>query len=94
MPGKEKAPVLQPTWRLADLFAKHAVLLGGLGWGGTPMHAVKDDIANGKLVELSIEDIPQGGLVLTMSAVYPIAAAPEPAGRRLIERLKLCPENI
>ncbi len=27
------------TWRLADLFAKHAFLLNGLGWGGMPMHA-------------------------------------------------------
>ena len=49
------------TWRLADLFAKHAFLLNGLGWGGMPMHAVQDDLAAGRLVELRIEDMPPGG---------------------------------
>ncbi|MBA2590376.1 MAG: LysR family transcriptional regulator [Alphaproteobacteria bacterium] len=89
--GREFGVLSPSTWRLADLFAKHAFLLGGLGWGGMPVHAVQDDIANGRLVELSIEDIPPGGLVLPMSAVYPTAAPPGPAGRWLIERLKLCP---
>ena len=49
------------TWRLADLFAKHAFLLNGLGWGGMPMHAVQRDINEGRLVELAIEDVPPGG---------------------------------
>jgi DNA-binding transcriptional LysR family regulator len=31
------------TWRLADLFAKRALLLNGLGWGGMPRHAVEPD---------------------------------------------------
>jgi DNA-binding transcriptional LysR family regulator len=79
------------TWRLADLFAKHAFLLHGLGWGGMPVHAIKDDIAAGRLVELQIEDVPVGGLILPMSAVYPLAAPPGPAGRWLIERLRTCP---
>jgi DNA-binding transcriptional LysR family regulator len=79
------------TWRLADLFAKHAFLLHGLGWGGMPVHVIKDDIAAGRLVELRIEDVPAGGLVLPMSAVYPLAAPPGPAGRWLIERLRTCP---
>jgi len=92
--GREFGVLSPSTWRLADLFAKHAFLLNGLGWGGMPMHAVKDDIANGKLVELSIEDVQAGGLILPMSAVYPTAAPPGPAGRWLIERMKLCPGNI
>jgi DNA-binding transcriptional LysR family regulator len=79
------------TWRLADLFAKHAFLLHGLGWGGMPVHAIKDDIAAGRLVELQIEDVPPGGMVLPMSAVYPSATPPGPAGRWLIERLRICP---
>jgi DNA-binding transcriptional LysR family regulator len=78
---------------LADLFAKHAFLLNGLGWGGMPMHSVKRDIAEGRLVELSIEDVPAGGLTLPMSAVYPTSAPPGPAGRWFIERLKLCPNE-
>ena len=64
------------TWRLADLFAKNAFLLNGLGWGGMPLHTVQRDIAEGRLVELSIEDVPQGGLNLPMSAVYPTSAPP------------------
>jgi len=90
--GREFGVMSGSTWRLADLFAKHAFLLNGLGWGGMPLHTVKADIAAGRLVELEIEDVPQGGLILQMSAVYPIAAPPGPAGRWLIERLRACRE--
>ena len=88
--GREFGVVSPFTWRLADLFAKHAFLLGGLGWGGMPVHAVKDDLAAGRLKELRIEDIPPGGMQLAMSAAYPAAAPPGPAGRWFIERMKLC----
>ena len=88
--GREFGVLSPQTWRLADLFAKHAFLLNALGWGGMPLHAVKDDLAAGRLVELRIEDIPPGGLPLAMAAVYPTAAPPGPAGRWLIERMKKC----
>ncbi|MES0101867.1 LysR family transcriptional regulator [Mesorhizobium sp. M0019] len=88
--GREFGVMSSSTWRLADLFAKHAFLLSGLGWGGMPLHAVQRDMAKGRLVELSIEDVPPGGLILPMSAVYPTSAPPGPAGRWLIERLKRC----
>jgi DNA-binding transcriptional LysR family regulator len=88
--GQEFGVMSPSTWRVADLFAKHAFLLNGLGWGGMPMHSVTRDIAEGRLVELSIEDVPPGGLTLPMSAVYPTSAPPGPAGRWFIERLKLC----
>jgi len=88
--GREFGVMSPSTWRLADLFAKHAFLLGGLGWGGMPHHAVKDDLKAGRLVELRIEDTPPESMILPMSAVYPAAAPPGPAGRWLIERLKLC----
>src|SRR6266550_446045 len=60
--GREFGVMSPQTWRLADLFAKHAFLLNGLGWGGMPLHTVQRDIAEGRLVELSIEDVPPGGL--------------------------------
>ncbi len=83
--------VLSPfTWRLADLFSKHAFLLGGLGWGSMPEHAVRDDLKAGRLKELRIEDMPKDSMVLTMAAAYPAASPPGPAGRWLIERLKQC----
>lgn len=88
--GREFGVMSPSTWRLADLFAKHAFLVSGLGWGGMPLHAVARDIADGRLVELSIRDIPAGGLPLPMSAVYRVNAPPGPAGRWMIERLKRC----
>jgi DNA-binding transcriptional LysR family regulator len=76
------------TWRLADLFAKHAFLLQGVGWGSLPYHVVKDDIATGRMVELQIEDEPAVGSLFSLSAVYPTLTPPGPAGRWFIERLK------
>ena len=89
--GREFGVMSPSTWRLADLFAKHAFLLNGLGWGGMPVHAVQDDLTAGKLVELKIEDLAPDGMILPMAAVYPSSAPPGPAGRWLIERMKLCP---
>ncbi|MDQ8728487.1 LysR family transcriptional regulator [Bradyrhizobium sp. LHD-71] len=88
--GREFGVLSPLTWRLADLFAKQAFLLNGLGWGGMPLHAVEKDIADGRLVSLQVEDIPPDGLFLPMSAIYPVSAPPGPAGRWLIERLKQC----
>ena len=86
--GREFGVMAPSTWRLADLFAKHAFLLNGLGWGGMPRHVVEPDLEDGRLVELSIEDVPSGGLSLPMSAVYRASSPPGPAGRWMIERLK------
>ena len=86
--GREFGVMSSSTWRLADLFAKHAFLLGGLGWGGMPLHTVTKDLAEGRLVELSVEDVPAGGVALPMYAVYQEAEPPGPAGRWMIERLK------
>lgn len=85
--GYEFGVMSGSTWRLSDLFAKHAFLLHGLGWGGMPLHIIQEDLAAGRLVELQIEDVPPGGLMLQMSAVYPSAAPPGPAGRWFIEQL-------
>jgi len=84
--------VMSPlTWRLADLFAKHHFLLNGLGWGGMPLHIVRDDIENGRLSILRIEDVPPEGLILQMSAIWQTSSPPGPAGRWFIERLKQIP---
>jgi DNA-binding transcriptional LysR family regulator len=91
--GREFGVMSPNTWRFADLGAKHAFLLNGLGWGSMPFLAVKEDLASGRLHELSIEDGPHDGFLMPMSAVYPSAAPPGPAGRWLIERLKQCPEK-
>ena len=86
--GREFGVMSPATWRLGDLFAKHAFLLGGLGWGGMPLHAVANDIAEGRLVPLRVEDVPADGLSLPIFAIYREAEPPGPAGRWMIERLK------
>ena len=88
--GREFGVMSPLTWRLGDLFAKQAFLLKGLGWGAMPLHAVAQDLREGRLVKLSIEDLSDEGLVLAMSAVYLTAKPPGPAGRWLIQRLRQC----
>ena len=92
--GREFGVMSPLTWRLGDLFAKHAFLLRGLGWGGMPLHAIKQDLVEGRLARLSIEDLAEDGLILPMSAVFLTAKPPGPAGRWLIERLRQCPTEI
>lgn len=87
--GREFGVMSPSTWRLADLSAKHAFLLNGLGWGSMPTHMVKEEIDSGKLVELEIEDM-SGALSMSMSAMYRTHEPPGPAGRWFIERLKSC----
>ena len=91
--GREFGVMSPLTWRLSDLYAKHSFLLKGLGWGGMPLHAVKQDLKNKQLVKLLIEDLPEQGLALPMFAVYSSAQPPGPAGRWFIERLRQCPSG-
>ncbi|MGG6894888.1 MULTISPECIES: LysR family transcriptional regulator [Rhizobium] len=89
--GREVGVMSPATWRLADLFAKHQFILNGLGWGGMPLHAVRKDLEEGRLMALTIEDIPPGGLNVPMSAVWQTKSPPGPAGRWFIERLQEIP---
>jgi DNA-binding transcriptional LysR family regulator len=89
--GRELGVMSPTTWRLADLFAKHHFILNGLGWGGMPLHAVRKDLEEGRLIVLPIEDVPPGGLNVPMSAVWQTKSPPGPAGRWFIERLKEIP---
>jgi DNA-binding transcriptional LysR family regulator len=88
--GREFGVMSATTWRIADLGAKHAFLRAGLGWGSMPLNVVEADIAAGVLTALEFEDgPPPGGFIMPLSAVYPTASPPGPAGRWLIDRLKL-----
>jgi DNA-binding transcriptional LysR family regulator len=86
--GKEFGVFSANTWRLADLGAKHAFLRAGLGWGAMPVGVVETDLADGSLVKIRIEDMPDTRMVMPMSAVFRTDRPPGPAGRWLIERLK------
>jgi DNA-binding transcriptional LysR family regulator len=85
--GREFGVLSPKTWRVSDLGAKHMFLLAALGWGGMPLHMVEDDLGNGRLVALTLEDT-ESSRMMTMSASYRTDAPPGPAGRWLIERLK------
>jgi DNA-binding transcriptional LysR family regulator len=70
----------QRTWRVADLATKHALILGGLGWGHLPEHIVRRDLQAGRLVELRLEawgtEVPRRSLVLVRrrgAAMGPVA---------------------
>jgi DNA-binding transcriptional LysR family regulator len=84
--GRDHGVVAVRTWRLADLGAKHAMLLAGLGWGGMPRHLVADDLAAGRLVELPMAD-PSHWPRLPMVVVTRTDKALGPAGRWMAERL-------
>lgn len=53
--GKDQGVTATRTWRIADLGAKHAMLLSGLGWGSMPDHMVAADLKAGRLVTLKIK---------------------------------------
>jgi DNA-binding transcriptional LysR family regulator len=47
--GRDHGVLSTRNWRLADLGAKHSMLLAGMGWGNMPWHMVEDDVARGQL---------------------------------------------
>ncbi len=85
--GREFRVMSPRNWRLADLGAKHAFLLAGLGWGGMPLEMVARDLAEGTLRELYLLDAP-GREPMPMSATYRAEQPPGPAGRWFVEQLK------
>ncbi|WP_338640847.1 LysR family transcriptional regulator [Burkholderia pyrrocinia] len=77
------------TWRLADLGAKHAFLKAGFGWGHMPEAMVRDDIDAGRLVRLSLGILFPRIHAMPMLGIYRKDTPPGPAGRWLLEQLKV-----
>jgi DNA-binding transcriptional LysR family regulator len=72
------------SWRLADLGAKHALLLAGIGWGNMPEPMVRDDLAAGRLRLL---DLPEwSGGFYAMQAIHRTDTPPGPAAAWMIRR--------
>jgi len=84
--GKEFSVISPRTWRLADLGAKHALLLEGIGWGNMPRHAVSRDLEEGRLVELELPENPPLGYVL--HALWRKDTRPGPAASWMLEALQ------
>ncbi len=84
--GQDFSVLSVQTWRLADLGAKHALLLAGLGWGSMPEWMVREDIAAGRLKRLAIgawEDS-----LYPLQSLHRADRPPGPAGRWLVQRLR------
>jgi DNA-binding transcriptional LysR family regulator len=72
------------TWRLADLGAKHALLLAGVGWGNMPEPNVEADLAAGRLVRLELPEARRG--IYSFHAMYRTDQPPGPATFWLVQR--------
>ncbi len=58
------------TWRVVDLATKHALIAGGLGWGHMPEHVVRDDLDEGRLVELRLDAWGPDALTRSLEIVW------------------------
>ena len=84
--GQDFGVLSTETWRLADLGAKRALLLAGLGWGSMPEAMVAEDIAAGRLVRLILEDL--DAHPYPQYLIHRTDTPPGPAARWLAERLE------
>jgi DNA-binding transcriptional LysR family regulator len=84
--GQDFAVVGVRTWRLADIGAKHALLLAGIGWGNMPEPMVREDLERGRLIRLNLPEFP--GASYQFSAIYRTDTPPGPAASWLIRRLQ------
>jgi DNA-binding transcriptional LysR family regulator len=66
----DQAVVSPLTWRVVDLATKHALLLGGLGWGNLPYHLVARDLAARRLVRIQPAAWAANEHVLSLSVVH------------------------
>ena len=88
--GRDYTVFSTKTWRLADLGARHAMLIAGLGWGSMPIHLVEDDLRAKRLVRLDIrrpdgmEKFPRPPVVLAKRKDKVLG----PAGKWLAEKLR------
>jgi DNA-binding transcriptional LysR family regulator len=79
------------TWRVADLGTKHALLLGGLGWGNMPEHVVQGDLTAGRLVRIRPAAWAEDEWRLSLSIVHRPDLSKGPATIWLLERMvELC----
>ena len=84
--GRDFAVASTRTWRLADLGAKHALLLAGLGWGNMPAPMVAEDLRAGRLVRLALAA--GAAARYPFYAIYRTETPPGPATAWLLQRLR------
>lgn len=84
--GQDFSVTAARTWRLADLGSKHALLLEGIGWGNMPETMIAADLANGRLVRLSLPEDP--GVDYPLTALWRRDCPPGPARQWLLHALQ------
>jgi DNA-binding transcriptional LysR family regulator len=87
--GRDFGVLSSRTWRLADLGAKHSMLLAGLGWGNMPSHVVQNDIAQGRLKAIRPTKFESRVAQLVMCGAYLADHRLGPAGQWIIEHLSV-----
>jgi DNA-binding transcriptional LysR family regulator len=91
--GRDYGVLSGQTWRLADLSAKHSMLLAGLGWGNMPAHMVEDDIARGRLKIIRPVEFDARAARLVMAGAYRADQRLGRAGQWMIEYLSAMAER-
>jgi DNA-binding transcriptional LysR family regulator len=86
--GREFGVLSSKNWRIADLSAKKSLLVAGLGWGNMPEHMVRDELADGSLVQLDTE-----GFDAARNSVWlGVATSPDrilgPSGSWMVDHLQ------
>ncbi len=74
-------------WRVSDLHARRAMILRGIGWGTVPAHMVVEDLAAGRLVELTLASRAPELMRADLFAIHRTDVSLGPAGRWLIAQL-------
>ncbi len=87
--GRDAGIFSADSWRLADLGAKHTLLLAGVGWGNMPEPNVRDDLKAGRLVRLDLPEVGTGSYPL--HAIYATHNPPGPAASWLIAHMATQP---
>src|SRR5271156_5476322 len=85
--GSDYGALSRRAWRLADLGAKHSMLLAGLGWGNMPSHLVQNDIAQGRLKVIRPTEFDPRVAQLVMCGAYLADHRLGPAGQWMVEHL-------
>ncbi len=85
--GRDYGVLSSRTWRLADLGAKHSMLLAGLGWGNMPSHQVQNDLEQGRLKAIRPMKFDLRAAQLPMCGAYLADHRLGPAGQWMIEHL-------
>ena len=90
--GKERGVIGTQTWRLGDLGSKHMLLKQGIGWGYMPVPMVREDLQDGRLVQLDLPEYKDG--FIRLHAIHRTDTPPGPAGSWLIARFVAQAEDI